>query len=425
MPDPADAGPADAGPAGAAIAHVAVARLVREEGTRVLATLVRTTGSWALAEDAVQDAVVRALQAWPRDGIPPEPRAWLTVTARRRAIDLIRREAARAGKETAALAELEPADAPPPEHGVLRDDLLRLLFTCCHPALPVEAQTALALRTLCGFSPAEVANALLVTEAAMTKRLTRARRKIAVAGIPYRTPPPAELPGRLQGVLTTVYLLFNEGYHATGGEGPLRSQLTEEAIRLAALLRELLPDQVAVVGLLSLLHLHNARGPARLDEAGELVRLPEQDRSRWDHAEIRHGLELLGVALRHSTGSPDPYVVQAAIAACHDLASTWEQTNWTAIVSWYDVLLRVGDTPVVRLNRAVAIGELRGAAAGLRELDSVQGLGSYLPYVAARAELLARAGRRREASDAYRAALRLPMNAATQRTLRVLLAESS
>lgn len=307
----------------------------------MLATLVRTTGSWVLAEDAVQDAVVRALQTWPRDGIPPEPRAWLTVTAKRRAIDLIRREAARTGKEAAAAAALEPADAPMPGYDVVRDDLLRLLFTCCHPALPVEAQTALALRTLCGLSTVEVAGALLVSEAAMTKRLTRARRKIAVAAIPYRVPTREEFPGRLQGVLATIYL------------------------RLAALLRELLPGQVPVVGLQALLHLHNARSPARLDEDGEPVRLPAQDRSRWNRAEIRRGLELLGIALRHFTAAPDPYVAQAAIAACHDLAPTWEQTDWPAIVSWYDVLLRVEDSPVVRLNRAVAIGELRGAQAAL------------------------------------------------------------
>lgn len=390
----------------------------------MLATLVRTTGSWTLAEDAVQDAIVRALQTWPRDGIPPEPRAWLTLTARRRAIDLIRREAARRGKEAEAVAGLEPADAPAPDHGVVRDDLLRLIFTCCHPALPVEAQTALALRTLCGFSPAEVAGALLVGEAAMTKRLTRARRKIAVAGIPYRVPTGAELPARLHGVLATIYLLFNEGYHASAGECPVRRELTDKAIRLAALLRELLPRQVAVVGLQALLHLHNARRPARLDENGDPVRLPDQDRTRWDRAEIRRGLELLGLALRHSTAAPEPYAVQAAIAACHDLAPTWERTNWAAIVSWYDVLLRVEDTPVVRLNRAVAVGELRGAEAGLDELEGISGLSRYLPYQASRAEMLARAGRLSQAGDAYRAALLLPTNAATRRTLMARLAAS-
>lgn len=400
-------------------------RLVRDEGTRVVATLVRTTGSWQLAEDAVQDAVVRALETWPRDGVPPQPRAWLTVTARRRAIDLLRREGGRAGKEAAAIAALEPVDAPLPDHGVLHDDLLRLLFTCCHPALPVEAQTALALRTLCGLTPAEVASALLVSEATMTKRLTRARHKIAVAGIPYRTPSKDELPHRLLGVLNTVYLLFNEGYHATTGDGPLRRALADEAIRLATLLRELLPDQVSVVGLAALLHLHNARGPARLDADGELIRLPEQDQSRWDHGEIREGLLLLGTALRHSIAGPDPFVVQAAIAACHDLAPTWELTNWSAIVSWYDVLLRVSDTPVVRLNRAVAIGELQGPMSALAEMETLDGMDGYLLYVAGRAELLARAGRQPEARKAYRAALTLATNAATKRQLMARYSELS
>lgn len=228
--------------------RAALARLVRDEGSRVLATLVRTTGSLELAEDAVQDAVVRALDVWPREGVPVEPRAWLTLTARRRAIDLLRRERVREGKEaaTAALLDLlQPADPSLPDHGVLRDDLLRLLFTCCHPTLSTEAQTALALRTLCGLTTAEVASALLVSEPTMAKRLTRARRKIATAGIPYRVPSAEELPARLDGVLTTVYLLFNEGYHASAGATLIRRQLTAEAIRLAALLREVLPDQIA------------------------------------------------------------------------------------------------------------------------------------------------------------------------------------
>jgi len=402
--------------------RAALVRLVRDEGARVLATLVRTTGSWQLAEDAVQDAVMRALDRWPRDGIPPEPRAWLTVTARRRAIDLIRREAMRDSKELAAL-ELRVADAEPPDHGVVRDDLLRLLFVCCHPALSVEAQTALALRTLGGLSTEEVASSLLVSPATMAKRLTRAKRKIQVARIPYEAPSPEDLPERLQGVLTVIYLMFNEGYHASGGDGPLRRGLTSEAIRLATLLRELLPGQVSVLGLAALLALHDARTPARLDHDGEPVRLAEQDRSRWDRDAIERGLALLGLALRGSVARPDPFVVQAAIAACHDLAPTWEATNWPAIVSWYDVLLTVGDTPVVRLGRAVAIGELHGPDAGLTALETVEGLEGHLPFVAGRAELLARSGRVAEARDAYRAALELPTNAATRRTLAARLDE--
>jgi RNA polymerase sigma-70 factor (ECF subfamily) len=402
--------------------HAALVRLVRDEGARVLATLVRTTGSWQLAEDAVQDAVMRALDRWPRDGVPPEPRAWLTVTARRRAIDLIRREAMRDTKELAAVT-LRVSDEEPPDHGVVRDDLLRLLFVCCHPTLSVEAQTALALRTLGGLSTEEVASSLLVTPATMAKRLTRAKRKIQVARIPYETPSPEDLPDRLQGVLTVVYLMFNEGYHASGGDGPLRRQLTGEAIRLASLLRELLPDQVSVLGLAALLQLHDARTPARLDEDGDPVRLAEQDRSRWDRDAIGRGLALLGIALRGSVARPDPFVVQAAIAACHDLAPTWEQTNWPAIVSWYDVLLTVHDTPVVRLGRAVAIGERDGAEAGLVALETIDGLDHHLPYVAGRAELLARSGRVTEARDAYRWALELPTNRATRRTLATRLGE--
>ena len=402
--------------------HAALARLVREEGPRVLATLVRTTGSLQLAEDAVQDAVLRALDTWPRDGIPVEPRAWLTVTARRRAIDIIRRESHRTDKEVAALALLEPVDAPPPDEGELRDDLLRLLFICCHPALAIEAQIALALRTLCGLTTTEVASSLLVSRETMAKRLTRARRKIAVAGIPYETPGPSELPRRLNGVLTAIYLLFNEGYHATAGDSPLRRQLTAEAIRLATLLHELLPDQISVTGLAALLHLHDARSPGRLDAAGEPLLLSEQDRSRWDRDVMQRGLSLLGIALRHGGDRPDAFVVQAAIAACHDLASTWEATNWPAIVSWYDVLLTVADTPVTCLGRAIAIGELHGPAAGLAELEKIQGLENHLPFVAGRAELLARCGRIGDARLAYRAALELPTNEPTRRRLAKRLA---
>ncbi len=397
--------------------RAALARVVRDEWPRVLSSLIRVTGSLQLAEDALQDAVVSALDVWARDGVPPEPRAWLTVVARRRAVDILRREGRRPDKETAAFERQDPADAPAADEGQLRDDLLRLLFTCCHPALPTEGQTALALRTLCGLTTAEVASALLVTEATMAKRLVRAKRKIAVARIPYRTPSADELPQRLQGVLTTIYLLFNEGYHATSGDSPLRRQLTAEAIRLAGLVRELLPDQVPVVGLEALMRLHDARLAARLGANGELVRLADQDRGLWDGDQISAGLALLAVAFRHSTDRPDAYVVQAAIAACHDLAPTWEQTNWAAIVSWYDVLVAVADTPIVRLNRAVAIGELRSAEDGLAELDQIDNLPDYLPLAAARAELLARVGRLDEARSAFSRAIELPGNEVAKQEL--------
>ncbi len=389
----------------------------------MLATLVRTTGSLELAEDAVQDAVMRALEVWPNEGVPAEPRAWLTLTARRRAIDLVRREGSRQRKEASAAALADLYDTSMPDHGVLRDDQLRLVFTCCHPALAIEAQVALALRTLCGLSTAEVASALLVNEATMAKRLTRARRKIADAAIPYRVPTAEELPERLDAVLATVYLLFNEGYHATAGAGLMRRQLSAEAIRLATLVRELLPDQMPAIGLEALLRLTDARSQARLDEDGGMVRLAEQDRSLWSQVQIRRGLALLGVALRLSTDRPHPYVVQAAIAACHDLAPTWQATNWPAVVSWYDVLLGVTDTPVVRLNRGIALAELHGPARGLAEIDAIEIVGDYLPLTAARAELLARCGRVSEARAAFEAALGMPGNDATKHELRQRLAE--
>jgi RNA polymerase sigma factor (sigma-70 family) len=393
-------------------AHAALVRLVRDEGRRVLATLARLTGDLQLAEDAVADATVRALQTWPRDGVPEQPRAWLTLAARRRAIDLIRREIARNGKEAAAVSLLEPSDPEPVEPEAVRDDLLRLVFTCCHPSLAVDTQVALALRTLCGLSTAEVGRALLVGEATMTKRLTRAKQKIARAGIPYRTPADHELPDRLRGVLAVVYLLFNEGYSATAGADPLRPALVDEAIRLTRLLRELLPGEPSVLGLLALQLLHDSRRDARIDPDGQPVLLADQDRTRWRRALIEEGVRLVGEGLRRTPDQPDPYVVQAAIAACHALAPGYQETDWVAVLSWYDVLLRVQDTPVVRLNRAVAVGELHGAAAGLAEIDRLTGMSGYPLWHAARAELLARVGRVEDAHNAYAAALRLPQNAA-------------
>lgn len=357
----------------------AVARLVRDEGTRVLATLVRVTGSVDLAEDAVQDAVVRALETWPRDGVPGNPRGWLLVAARRRAVDVVRREAKRLGKEADAM----PAVDPTPDPVSVRDDLLRLVFTCCHPALSLDAQVALALRTLGGLSTAEVARALLVPEATMAKRLTRAKQKIAQAHIPYRVPAASELPLRLSGVASTVYLIFNEGY--TG-----RVTLLAEGVRLARLLASLMPDEPTALGLLALVLLQDARRAARFDSSGLPVLLASQDRSVWDFELVKEGVALVGVGLRRTPSVPNPYVVQAAIAACHDLAPSYSETNWDAVISWYDVLLSVQDTAVVRLNRAAAVAERDGPAAGLALVDALPGLEDYPWWHASRAELLHR-----------------------------------
>jgi RNA polymerase sigma-70 factor (ECF subfamily) len=395
----------------------ALVALVRDEGRRVLATLVRTTGSLPLAEDAVQDAVLRALEVWPRTGVPEQPRAWLTLTARRRAIDLLRREARRAGKEEEAVAVLGPADSPAPPESVVRDDLLRLVFTCCHPALALETQVALALRTLCGLSTAEVARALLVPEPTMAKRLTRAKDKVAKARIPYRVPSDAELPDRLAGVLATVYLVFNEGYSAAAGEDAVRADLVAQALRLARLLRELLPDEPSVAGLLALLLLQDSRRDARYDADGEPVLLRDQDRGRWRQDLVREGVVLLGEGLRRTRDAPDPYVVQAAAAAVHALAPSWDQTDWAALVSWYDVLVGVQDGPVVRLNRAMALAERDGAGPGLTAVEQVPGLTAYPLWHAARADLLTRLGRQTDADAALDAALALPLNAAQRRHL--------
>lgn len=393
--------------------HPALVRLVRDEGRRVLATLARITGDLPLAEDAVQDATLRALETWPRDGVPPQPRAWLTVTARRRAIDLIRREAARCGKEESSVYLDGPAEPVPPE--ILDDDLLRLVFICCHPALAPETQIALALRTLCGLSVAEVGRALLVPEPTMAKRLVRARQKIVKAAIPYRVPADHELPERLRGVLGVVYLLFNEGYAPTGTPRPA---LVDEAVRLARLLRGLLPDEPSVLGLLALVLLLDSRRLARHDLDGRPVLLADQDRTRWRSELVEEGVVLVGEGLRRTPERPDPYVVQAAVAACHALAASWEQTDWAAVVSWYDVLLTIADTPVARLNRAVALSERDGPAAGLAAVDAVADLEGYPLWHAARAELLARLGRSVEAKDAYVVACGLPQDQAQLAHLR-------
>ena len=376
----------------------ALAEVIRAEYPRILATLIRVTGDVNLAEDALQDAVVRALQTWPRDGLPLSPKAWLTTAARRCAIDRIRREAMRTGKEAAAVFVFD-SDGPEPPDSVVQDDLLRLVFTCCHPALATDTQVALSLRTLAGLTTTEVSRALLVPEPTMAKRLTRAKQKIAHAGIPYRVPTDSELPDRLPAVAATVYLIFNEGYASVGAE-PIRAGLVGEAIRLGRLLLELMPDEASVRGLLALMLLQDSRRLARVASDGSLTVLAEQDRSRWDRNQIDEGVVLVGSALARSPERPDPYVVQAAVAACHAIAPRYEDTDWAAVVSWYDVLLTVSDNPIVRLNRAAALAELAGPTVSLSEIDRITGLESYPWWHAARGELLLRLGRFDESAAA-------------------------
>ncbi len=384
-----------------------LATLVRASGRDVLATLTRWTGNLALAEDAVQDATLRALETWPRDGVPESPVAWLRTVARRRAVDLIRREAARGEKEAASMDLLEDEE---PVDSVVTDDLLRLVFTCCHPSLAPETQVALALRTLCGLTTPEVARALLVSEASMVKRLTRARQKIVQAHIPYRVPPDHELPDRWAAVLATTYLLFNEGYAATAGPLLVRDELVDEAVRLARLLARLRPDDAGATGLLALILLQDSRRLARADSEGEPVLLADQDRSLWDRMKIHEGVRQVGEGLRRTPTSPDRYVVQAALASCHALAPSYAETDWDAVLSWYDVLLTLDPGPVVRLNRAAAVAERDGAAEGLGLVDAIHGLDAYPLWHATRAVLLRRLGRVDEAAEADGRAAELPLN---------------
>lgn len=393
-------------------------RIVRAERRAVLATLVRTTGRLDLAEDAVQEAVVKALETWPRDGVPDSPRAWLTTVARNRAIDALRRDARRDHKEEEAVRMLDGDAAPLPTRSQVDHDLLRLVFTCCHPALSLDAQVALSLRTLCGLSTAEVADALLVSEATMTKRLTRARQKIAIARIPYRVPDDHELPDRVAGVAATIYLVFNAGYGRppSGPDGPRDPAV--EAVELARFLHGLMPDDPTVIGLLALVVLQDARRPGRFDADGVAVALADQDRSSWDRGAIAEGVTLVGEGLRRTPDRPDAYVVQAAIAACHALAPSEAATDWGAVVSWYDVLLTVHDTPVVRLNRAAAVAAWHGAQEGLEELDAIAGLDAYAFRHAARGELLARLGRFDEAVADWDRSLELGLPDANARWVR-------
>ena len=408
----------------------AVDAVFREEWGRVVATLIRVTGDWDLAEEVAQDAFAMALQRWPADGIPRRPGAWLTTAARNRAIDVLRRRAVGAAKlrEVAALtppdSDSGSAFGPETDHSGVPDDRLRLMFTCCHPALSLEARVALTLRTLAGLTTAEIARAFLASEATMAKRLVRAKQKIAKAGIPYRVPPAHLLPERLPGVLGVLYLLFNEGYSASAGADLIRQALSAEAIRLGRVLDRLMPDEPEAGGLLALMLMHDARRAARLDADGEIVTLEDQDRGEWDAAEISEGVAVLEAALQR--GRPGPYQVQAAIAACHVTAARAADTDWVQIARLYGQLARFLPTPVVELNRAVAVGMADGPEAGLSLVSALEASGQLTGYhllPATKADMYRRLGRADEAAACYRQALELASTDAERRYLGRRLAE--
>jgi RNA polymerase sigma factor (sigma-70 family) len=403
----------------------ALVKVLREQGPRVLGTLVRQFGDLSVAEDALSEATIAALGAWPASGIPENPRAWLTVVARRKALDLLRRESARPDKETAAFRwgterakdETEEVIDAMETESELRDDMLRLIFTCCHPALSREAQVALALRTLARLEVDAIARAFLVPEPTMAKRLVRARSKIFTARIPYVIPSDAQLPGRLAAVLAVVYLIATEAHAPTGGSAVARVDLEAESVRLARLLVELMPDEPEVLSLLALLLFTSARTPARNDAEGHVVTLADQDRGRWNGDAIAEGSQWLHRAVDWSGGKAGPYQLQAHLAAAHSTATSWSETNWDRIIELYDLLGSVAANPVVALNRAVAVTERHGPEHGLAALEAIVGLERSHLWHAALADNLRRLGRTAEAAGELEIAASLAPSESERRLL--------